>query len=383
MNRRWANAAWILSALLAACSRQNGPGQGAPRAPMAASVTVATAERGMVPVTIRSVGNVEPISDVMLRPQVWGRVEEIPVQEGADVQAGDTLIVLDERPWDAALKETQAHTMRDRALAGEDRRVANQFRAALASNAAKQQELEAAEAKAAASDAQVLADEAAERTAALNLDYCRIKAPFAGRLGPLLVKMGAIVKINETDLVDLAQLKPIEVGFAVPERYVEAIRSGQARSPLPVTASISGDQPAAVAGTLSFIDNRVDTTTGTIRLKGRFANDEQRLWPGHFVDVVVTLTEEEGVIVPAAAVQASQKGQAIWVVKGDQTAELRPVRVRRQFEGKAVIDSGVSAGETVVTDGQLRLAPGAKVEIKPTAARPAGLLDEGAQEGAF
>lgn len=367
MTMRAGGCAWVAGALavVAGCSEKGAAP--AARAPQAAAVTVAQAETGTLPVQVRTVGNVQPVAEVVLRPQVQGQVVETPVREGTYVDGGTTLIVLDERPYQALLAQAKATADRDRAVAEDDRRTASQYAAAQASNAANKQEMESAAAKAAASEAAVHADEAMIRTAELNVEFCRIKAPFAGRLGTLLVKPGAIVKANETDLLDIAQLRPIEVGFSVPERWVEAVRSGQAKAPLRVEASISGDS-RPVIGSVSFIDNRVDTNTGTIRLKGRFDNQDERLWPGQFVDVVLTLDQEEGVVIPADAVQASQQGQAVWVVKADQTAEMRPVTVRRTVEGRAVIDKGVQAGETVVTDGQLRLAPGIKVEIKTAAA---------------
>jgi multidrug efflux system membrane fusion protein len=253
-------------------------------------------------------------------------------------------------------------------MAADDRRMADRFAAAQASNAANKTEAEASEAKAAASEAQVDADDAEVRTAKLNLEYCEIKAPFAGRLGTVLVRKGAITKANETDLATLVQMRPIQVGFSVPERYVDAIRAGQAKAPLKVTANAAGDGKGGIIGEVDFIDNRVDLMTGTLRLKGLYTNQDERLWPGQFVDVVLTLSEEEGVVVPAEAVQASQKGRAVWVIKPDQTAEMRQVTVRRQVGDQAVLDKGVEAGETVVTDGQLRLAPGSKVEIKTAAA---------------
>jgi multidrug efflux system membrane fusion protein len=328
-------------------------------------VVVATAETADIPVTIRTVGNVEPVAQVMLRPQVAGQVVEIPVEEGTEVQAGQTLIVLDERPWSAALKKSESDLSRDRVMAEDLRRQANQYAVAIASGAGNKIEADTSEARAGAAEAQVGADEAAVSIAKLNLEYCRLKAPFAGRLGPLLVKKGAIVKEDETDLVDLVQIRPIEVGFSIAEQQVEAIRAGQSEAPLTVTADPQGPGSDPAHGVVSFIDNKVDQETGTIRLKARFANEDERLWPGRFVDVILTMSQERGVVVvPAAAVQASQRGSAVWVVKSDGTAELRPVAVKRVVEGRSVIESGIAAGETVVTDGQLRLAPGIRVDAK-------------------
>lgn len=377
--RRICTLALVVAGGLALGGCTKGDAGPAKRPAPTASVVVATAETADIPVTVRTVGNVEPVAQVMLKPQVAGQIVEITAQEGALVEAGQTLVVLDERPWSAALKKAESDLARDRAVADDLRRQASQYAEAIATGAANRIEADTAEAKALAAEAQVGADEATVSIAKLKLEYCRVKAPFAGRLGSLLVKKGAIVKEDETELVDLVQIKPIEVGFSIAEQQVEAIRRGQREAPLSALADTQGLGVEPVRGEVSFIDNKVDQATGTIRLKARFANEDEVLWPGRFVDVVLTLSQDRGVVVvPEAAVQASQKGPAVWVVKPDGTAEMRPVTVTRTVEGRSVIGSGIAAGETVVTDGQLRLAPGIKVEAKRAQAAGADKAGAGA-----
>jgi multidrug efflux system membrane fusion protein len=331
-----------------------------------------------MPITLRSVGNVQSIAEVTLRPQVAGQVQDAPSGEGRDVNAGDVVIRLDARPFEAALKEAQAALTRHQSLADDAHKAADAWRTALANKPTSERETQAAEAQAAAADAQVLEDQAAIETAKLNLEYCTIKAPFAGRLGALMVKPGAVLKANETDLISLTQIAPIEVGFAMPEQHLPAIRAAQANGPVPVEVQIPGDK-TPVEGTLSFIDNKVDAATGTVRLKARFDNADRRLWPGQFANVTLTVgVEKDAVVVPSAAVLTTQKGQSIYVVKPDKSVDLRHVTARI-INSSSIVESGVDAGETVVTDGQLRLVPGTKVAPKGQAPASAAAGPQSAQ----
>src|SRR5262249_839084 len=199
----------------------------------------------------------------------------------------------------------------------------------------------------------------------LQLDYSLIKSPISGRTGSLMIHEGNIVKANETSLVTINQITPLYVSFAVPEQILADVKKYMAIRTLPVEANLGNDEQGTVRGELTFVDNAVDTNTGTIRLKATFANKEKRLWPGQFVDVVVTLTTERGaVVVPSQAVQSGQSGTYVFVVKPDLSVESRSVVVVRTVAGEAVIERGVQSGERVVTDGHLRLVPGSIVEIK-------------------
>ncbi len=347
---------------LTGCQRQPAASK---TAPATVPVKVAQAVQGTSPISVRAVGAVEPIASVMLRPQISAQVLSAPAGEGVDVTSGAVIIQLDARPFDATLKQAQANLDRDRAMAADAHKAAEQYASASLAKAMPVRTTEEAQAKAVAADATVAADEAALQTAKLNLEYCTITAPFAGRLGSLQVKPGAVVKLNETDLVELVQITPIDVAFSVPEDRLPAISAAQAKSPLPVSVQIPGSDGPALTGAVAFVDNRVDPGTGTIRLKARFENKDRSLWPGQFVNATLTLGLSENVVlVPSEAVQPSQDGASVFVVKDDHTVEMRRVAAGRSSDGRTVIAAGVSAGETVVTDGQLRLTAGTTVEAR-------------------
>jgi len=333
-----------------------------------------------MPVTLPAVGTVEAISSVQIRAQVTGQLSAIHFTEGQDVQKGQPLFSLDPRPFQAALQQAEAVLARDAATLqnaqAQQARADNLFQRGLI----PRDQYESQRASAAALVATVAADAAAIESARLNLQYADIRAPISGRTGTLGVHAGDLVRANDTiPLIVINQLSPVYVTFSVPGRYLTDIRRYQARTPLSVTAIAStGSTPNAPAagnagstpqasgvgsgGVVSFIDNTVDPTTGTIRLKGTFANSDRRLWPGAFMQVTLQLTTDtNALVVPAIAVQASQDGQYVYVVKSDRTVEMRTVRTDRQQGDQVVIAEGVSAGEVVVTDGQLRLTPGARV----------------------
>jgi multidrug efflux system membrane fusion protein len=368
---------------LSACNRAEQP-KGPPPPPPPVPVSIAKAQLRDMPVQLRSVGNVESISAITIRPQVAGQLIETPVAEGTDVKAGDVIARIDPRPFEAALREAEATLAMNQATSTDERRAAVQLRAAFNNRAVAIREVEAAEAKATAAEARVLQDQAAIETARLNLSYCTITAPFAGRLGAFRARPGTILKDNETDLVDLTQLAPIDVSFSIREQDLPAVRAAMSASTVPVEATIAGD-PEPVQGALSFLDNRVDAMTGSIRLKARFDNTDRRLWPGQYVNAVITLGIDKGVVVvPSTAVTASQRGQSVFVIKGD-AAEMRTVTVRRAVDGSTVVESGIEAGETVVTDGQLRLTNGAKVAARDssssTGEKPKTTADAAAETG--
>jgi multidrug efflux system membrane fusion protein len=345
-----------------------------------------------MPVTIPAVGTVEALSTVQVQAQVTGQLGAIHFSEGQEVKKGQRLFSLDPRPFQAALQQAEAVLARDTATAqnahAQKTRSEDLFKRGLI----PRDQLETQTASATALDATVAADKAMVETARLNLQYAEIRAPITGRTGALGVHVGDLIRANDTNpLVVINQLSPVYVTFSVPGRYLSDIRRYHARRALQVAAmtpsSIApgtqapstngGAASAARAGTagsaasgpadtergvVSFIDNTVDPTTGTIRLKGTFQNGDRQLWPGVFVQVTVQLTTDAtALVVPATAVQASQDGQYIYVVKPDRTVEMRSVKVLRQLGDEIVVAEGVAAGEEVVTDGQLRLTPGARV----------------------
>ncbi len=363
-------AAVTMTAVVACSKPPAAPNVGA-AAPV--PVSAAAASNADVPIVIRAIGSVEPKARVMLRPQVAGRIIELPVEEGTNVTQGQVLVRLDPRPYEAALAQAQANVARSIALADDAHRLAERTSNAAYSAAISQHESESARAQAAAADAQTLASKAEVQTAELNLAYCTIAAPFSGRLGSFLVKPGSIVKENEADLVELAQIDPIEVSFAVPEENIPAIHDAMDKGQLKAEALPSGDPAPPAVGLLTFVDNRVDAATGTIRLKATYANSSRRLWPGQFANVSLLLGLEKGrVVVPESAVQTTQSGAAVFVIKPDQTAELRQVTVGRTVEGRSVIEQGLVEGDMVVTEGQLRLKNGSTVQVKPPQTAAAG-----------
>ena len=349
-----------------AAAQKNGkPSREAGLAP----VTVATAEQKTMPVELPAFGNVEPLATVAIKAQITGLLSKIHVTEGQDVKAGDLLFTIDPRPQEAGLKQAEANLARDRAqlqnAAKEAARQKELWQKGLAAEDAWDTARTAAEALAAT----VRAEEAAVTNALLQLEYCFIRAPISGRTGDLLVRAGNLVKANDVNLLTIHQIHPILVRFSVPQQELPRIREQQAAGPLTVTAALSGDEREPEKGVLTFIDNEVDRTTGTLMLKGTFPNEDQRLWPGQFVNVVLTVAQQpQALVVPARAIQTGQQGAYVFTVKTNGTAELRPVRIDRTLGVQAIIARGLQPGEQVVTDGQLRLAPGTRVTIKPAPA---------------
>ena len=360
--------------LLPACSSRPGNSQGFKMQVPAVPVTAAQASVKSVPVEVTAIGNVEAYSTVNVKSQVDGQVQRVHFQQGEDVSRGETLFTIDARPFQTALSQAQANLARDEALQKNAKaqvdRYGKLYEAGIISKDQYDQFMTTAESY----DATVRADQAAVERAKLDLGYCTIGSPVDGRTGSLLVYAGNLVKANaDTPMVVINQVRPIYVTFSVPESYLPEIKQYQARGALRVEATPPNDTRGPQAGVLTFLDNQVDATTGTIKLKATFQNPQKRLWPGQFVNVVLNLAvQSQAVVVPSQAVQTGQKGQYLYVVKPDRTVEYRVVSVGNTVAGETVIAKGVQAGETVVTDGQLRLEPGAKVQIKGAAASPEG-----------
>ena len=361
---------WLLAglALLPACDRKGEPV--GPQIMPVVPVTVAAAEQKTMPLEIRAIGNVVASATVSVLARVGGALEEVHFREGAEVEKGQLLFVIDPRPYEVALKEAEAYLARDQALLERAEADLKRYAELVKQDFVTQEQYDQALASKASLGATVQADEAAVKNARLQLSYCYIYAPIAGRTGDLLVDAGNLIKANDDHpMVVIHQVRPIEVSFSVPEEYLSQIRARRSSSPLKVTAGPDQEKSATAAeGRLVFVNNTVDTATGTVLLKASFTNEDGSLWPGQFVNVSLTLGEQaDAVVIPSRAVQSGQQGLYVFVVRDDRTVESRPVVVSRALGEETVIEEGVSPGETVVTDGQLRLAPGARVEIKAEA----------------
>lgn len=333
-----------------------------PRPPV--PVLVAKAGTKDVPVEIRAVGNIQAYASVAVRSQITGPIVQVHFEEGREVRAGDRLFTIDPRPFEAALNSAQANVRRDEALflsaRLEFQRTSNLFQSRIAS----QQDYDSAEAAFASAEATVIASRAAVSNAQVSLGYTEIRAPMDGRTGDLKVKAGNVVKAPDDVLVNLTQTQPIYAAFSVPEQNLPAIQRCQQAGSLPVTAVIPGEEIRR-RGELAFMNNAVDMTTGTILLKATFANEDKVLWPGQFVQVALTLSNlVQATVVPAPAVQTGQNGEFVFVARPDDTVEMRSVTTSLTQEGMTVILGGLRPAEVVVTDGQMRLTPGARISVK-------------------
>jgi multidrug efflux system membrane fusion protein len=382
----------FISAVLSACGRSGDPpargehGRGGNHDAPVPVLTAAVVAKPM-PVVVPAVGTAEAHSSVQVRAQVTGQLSAIHFAEGQDVRKGQPLFTLDRRPFEATLRQAEAVLARDTAQAKNAQSQLKRYEDLFKRGLIPRDQYETQHASAASLDATLAADQAQVESARLNLQYTNITAPISGRTGALMVHAGDLVRANDTNpMVVINEIAPIYVTFSVPGRYFDEIRRFQRASSLRVDARTPQGSPDTAApnapladdagndgltstGTVTFIDNAVDPTTGTIKLKATFPNKDHNLWPGLFVQIGLELnTEANAIVVPATAIQASQQGQFVYVVKPDRTAEVRPVTVKRQQGTEVVIASGLSAGEIVVTDGQLRLTPGA--HVTPKAAEP-------------
>jgi len=355
-------------ALSPACSKGKQP------PPKIVPVVAEHADRKNIPLQLKTIGNVEAFNAVSIKALVGGEVEGVYFREGQDVRKDALLFKIDPAPYASALRQAEANLARDLAQAKNAEEQAKRYAILVQKDYVAKDQYDQIRANADALAAVVDADRAAVENSRLLLSYCTIKSPINGRAGSVLVNAGNVIKANDLALTTINQIVPIYVTFSLPEQNLADIKKFSARGELKVEAIIPGDEKQPVRGELTFIDNAVDMTTGTIKLKGTFRNLDRKLWPGQFMDVVLTLTtERDRVIVPSQAVQTGQQGQYVYVIKDDMTADLRVVTPGRIYQTWTIIDKGVAAGETVVTDGQLRLVPGAKVEIKnPEEKKPEG-----------
>jgi multidrug efflux system membrane fusion protein len=409
---------------LAACSdRAAGQARSGGRPPV--PVTVAEVAQRDVPVQLSAIGTVQPYTSVILKSLVNGQVERVHFKEGDDVRQGQVLFTLDQRPFQATLRQAEANVARDRAALGQAEAASKQRQAEVSQaeanlnrdmaqmdNARVQERryrelvdkelvareqydqirtnmaamdavtradqaaienahaaLNAAQATVENARAVIRADEAVVDSARVQLSYTVFRAPMDGRTGNATAFVGTVVKANDDNgVVTINQVHPVYVSFALPQQLLADVKKYRALGPLAVQAAPTQQKQTATPGEVTFVNNTVDTTTGTIQLKATFANADNVLWPGQYADVTLTLTTEPNVLVlPSQAVQNGQNGTYVFVVKADATVELRPVEVARRLATEMVIGKGLKAGERVVTDGQLRLVPGAKVDIKKPA----------------
>jgi multidrug efflux system membrane fusion protein len=309
---------------------------------------------------------VEAYSTVSIKAQVSGELLEQNFREGDTVTKGQLLFTIDSRPYEASLAQAQAALARDKAVAANNRVQADRYKKLLAEGVVPATQVDTLTTAADSSDAVVKADEAAIKTAELNLSYCKIYAPISGRTGAVMVKPGNLVRVSDVPMVVINQINPIYVNFTVPQQNLPDVKRYMAQHALAVEATIPNDPGPVEKGTLTFVDNFVDASTGTIHLKATFANSQNRLWPGLFVNTLLTLSQVPNVVtIPTQAIASGQQGnQVVYVVKDNNTVEMRPVTSTRNVGADAIVDEGVAAGETVVTDGQMRLVPGARVQIR-------------------
>jgi membrane fusion protein, multidrug efflux system len=377
-------AAATIGVLCVSCS---GDGRGKGRGPEAVPVKVEMAVKRAMPVELHAVGTVEAYSTVAVTARAGGTINQIHFKEGEEVAAGDLLVSLDARPYRAALAEAEARLAGSRALARKAEEDLRRYTSLADKEYASKEQLDGVKANVEALRATVRGNEAAVENARLNLEYCSIRAPISGRTGSLLIHAGNVVSPSpQQPLVVIVQTRPIRVAFAVSEKHLDSIRARHTAGALVVKVQPADGQVAATVGKLDFLDNTVDHATGTIRLKAVFDNAAQALWPGQFVQVTLELSEEEdALVVPGPAVQTGQQGTYVFVVKDDLSAELRPVVVDRIVGSETVLSSGLEAGQSVVTDGHLRLVPGGKVTVRqgvPAGGEPPAAPGPSATEGA-
>lgn len=363
---RAAQAAMIagcMSFLVAAagCARKAEKPKGRPPA----LVVIAAATQQDVPVQLRAIGTMEASESVTIKTQISGELTQVAFREGQDVQKGALLFQLDPRNYQAAVRKAEANLARNRVVLENARRDYERYSRLVKEGIVTHEQAEGFRTRAESAQADLAADQAALESAREQLGYCTINAPISGRLGVLSVDRGNVVKANETMLVTINKLSPIHAAFTVPEKELAGLKRHMAAGRVQVEAEVPGGTGVREKGVLSFLDNTVDPATGTIRLKAEFANAGRQLWPGQFVNLSITLAlKKNAVVVPSQALQTGQKGQHVFVAAPDGTAEMRPVVSGPVFGGVTVIESGLKPAEQVVIDGQMRVVPGGRIEVK-------------------
>jgi multidrug efflux system membrane fusion protein len=380
--RRACATVWpvLLLAASIGCSKGDGQKGGAERP---VPVVVAPVLRKDVPIEVRTIGTVEPLSTVEIVPQATGLMVGMHFKEGDFVKKGDLLFTIDTRPYRTSLAAAQAQLAKNEAMAAQAREEAERYAKLEREGLATLLELERARANAAALSASLQADRAQIQSASLNVQFTKILSPLDGRTGSVLVHPGNVVKANDNrPLVVIRSFVPAFVRFAVPEAYLPGVRAREREGGLIVHATARGNGGKSTRGQVTFMDNTVDSATGTILLKALFPNTDLELWPGEYVNVVLEIDRERDVVVaPEAAIQEGQEGAYAFVVEGNNRAALRRLRIRRRVGDVAVIEHGLKPGERVVTDGQIRVRDGVPVELKRAPAQAAS-PGEGVQRGA-
>ncbi|MDK9718063.1 MAG: efflux RND transporter periplasmic adaptor subunit [Trichlorobacter sp.] len=357
---------WCLIALYALCSCT--PQKEKPKPKPLIPVKTAQAVQKTVPVQIKAIGTIEAVSSVALKAQVTGQISRIHLPEGSEVRQGDLLVSVDPEPFQAVLRQAEANLAKSQAQARFSADQARRYEGLLKEGIVTHDQYDQLRANAESLSASVAADRAAVTNARIQLGYCSIRSPLTGRTGAVALHAGNLVKANDLTIMTVNQISPINVSFNLPEKRLAELKQAMAGGQLKVEAMLPQHPGAAESGSFSFLDNAVNPATGTIKLKGLFANKARKLWPGQFADLVLTLaSRQNAVVVPASAVQNGQQGEYLYVVSKDQKVELRQVVTAPAAEGETVIEKGVASGETVVIDGQLRLTPGAAVtaELPP------------------
>jgi multidrug efflux system membrane fusion protein len=350
-----------------ACTAKNDKPKAKPPVP----VKVAQVVQKDVPVQVKAIGNIEAYTSVAIKSQVSGQIARLHFTEGSDVVKGALLISIDPEPFQATVSQCEAALAKDQAQAKFARDQANRYEGLLKDGIVTRDQYELLQSTAESLAATLVADRAAIKNAQIQLGYCSIRSPISGRTGTIALQPGNLVKANDLPIVTINQVSPIYATFSLPEKRLAEVKRAMAAGQLKIEAVIPNEPGSTETGTISFLDNAVNPATGTIKLKGVFANKSRKLWPGQFTDVLITLaSRKNAVVVPTQAIQTSQQGEFVYLVKPDNKVEMRQITSAAVAGEETVIETGVAAGETVVVDGQLRLTPGATVETKEK--QPAG-----------
>jgi multidrug efflux system membrane fusion protein len=333
----------------------------------AVPVTVVAVERKAAPVELRTVGRVQTLASVAVRSRIDGVISKVSVTDGQEVKAGDELFRIDDREAQAALKLAQANLGKDQASLANAKRQVDRLTPLAAKNFTTRQDYDAATTLVATLQATIAADQAAIDAAKVTLSYTVITAPISGRIGTVVQKLGNSVRAaDSTALVTINQLQPILVAFSVPQESMGELQRALAAGKVPVSATIPDSTAPVQQGEVSYVENAIDPSTNTLSVKAQFPNTDEFLWPSQFVNVVMTIrVDPNAIVIPAVTVQMNQEGAYVWVVRPDSTVEMRPITVTRQIGHEMVVEGDLKPGERIVSEGQLRLESGTKVEVAP------------------